>query len=64
MTLNNAGLNEVSVYDMQGRMVSTMSVVANEGEQVRLSIENLNIGVYFVSVKSEGAVSTAKLVVR
>ena len=64
VTLENAGLNVVSVYDMQGRMVSTMSVMATEGEQVRLSVENLNGGVYFVSVKNESAVSTAKLVVK
>ena len=64
VTFANAGLNTVSVYDMQGRLVSTTSVVAAEGEQVRISVENLNGGVYFVSVKSEGAMQTAKLVVR
>ena len=64
VTLDNAGLNVVSVYDMQGRMVSTMSVVAAEGEQVRLDVENLNGGVYFVSIKCESTVSTAKLVVK
>ena len=64
VTLDNAGLNVVSVYDMQGRMVSTMSVVAAEGEQVRVDVENLNGGVYFVSIKCESTVSTAKLVVK
>ena len=64
VTLVYAGLNEVTVYDMQGRMVCTMSVTASEGEQVRISTAELNEGVYFVSVKSEGNVGTAKLVVK
>jgi len=64
VTLENGGLNEVSVYDMQGRMVSSMSYVANAGEQVRLDVESLNSGVYFVRVSNESAVRTAKLVVK
>lgn len=64
VTIENAGLNTVSVYDMQGRMVSTMSMTAMEGEQVRVSTETLNAGVYFISVNSDSAVRTAKLVVK
>ena len=64
VTIENAGLNKLSVYDMQGRMVSTMSVNAMEGEQVRVSTETLNAGVYFISVNSDGVVRTAKLVVK
>ena len=64
VTIENAGMNTVSVYDMQGRMVSTMSMTAMEGEQVRVSTETLNAGVYFISVSSESAVRTAKLVVK
>ena len=64
VTLSNAGLNEVSVYDMQGRMVSSMSVVAAEGDQVRLGLENLNGGVYFVRVSNENTTQIAKLVVK
>ena len=64
VTIANAGMNEVSVYDMQGRMVGTMNVEAVAGEQVRISTAELNAGVYFINVKSENAVSTAKLVVK
>jgi hypothetical protein len=64
VTIENAGLNEVSVYDLQGRMVSQQSVMANEGEQVRLDVESLNSGVYFVRVSNDSAVSAAKLVVK
>ena len=64
VTIENAGLNEVSVYDVQGRMVSTMNCVANAGEQVRLSTETMTSGVYFVRISNEGVVRTAKLVVR
>ena len=64
VTLENAGLNTISVYDIQGRMVSTESVEAMAGEQVRISTEMLNAGVYFVTVSNESAVRTAKLVVK
>jgi hypothetical protein len=64
VTIESAGLNEVSVYDIQGRLVSTQSVMANEGEQMRLSTETLTGGVYFVTVCNDSAVRTAKLVVK
>ena len=64
VTLENDGLNEVSVYDMQGRLVSKQSFVTTAGEQVRLNVEALNSGVYFVRVSNESAVQTAKLVVK
>ena len=64
VTLENTGSNEISVYDIQGRLVSSQNIVASAGEQIRLSLENLNGGVYFVSVKSEGKISTAKLIVK
>ena len=64
VTVENAGLTTVSVYDVQGRMVSTESVETEAGEQVRISTEMLNSGVYFVTVSNESAVRTAKLVVK
>ena len=64
VTLESAGLNEVAVYDIQGRLVSRESYVANAGEQVRINTEMLNAGVYFVRVNSESATQTAKLVVK
>ena len=64
VTISDAGMNEISVYDMQGRLVNKMNVDAMEGEQVRVSTETLNAGVYFISVNSESAVRTAKLVVK
>ena len=64
VTIENAGLNEVSVYDIQGRLVSKQSVIANESEKVRISTETLNAGVYFVTVSNDSAVRNAKLVVK
>ncbi|MBR3426516.1 MAG: T9SS type A sorting domain-containing protein [Bacteroidales bacterium] len=64
VTLGNAGLNEVSVYDLQGRLVSKQSVDAQAGEQVRVSTEMLNAGMYFISVSNNSNVTTAKLVVK
>ena len=64
VTIESTGLNTVSVYDLQGRMVSTVSVDVMAGEQVRISTETLNAGVYFVTVSSDNAVRTAKLMVK
>ena len=64
VTLENAGLNEVSVYDMQGRLVSSGSYVAQAGDQLRLGTAMLSSGVYFVRVSSESATQTVKLVVK
>ena len=64
VTIESAGLNTVSVYDLQGRMVSTLSLDVMAGEQVRISTETLNAGVYFVTVSSDNAVRTAKLMVK
>jgi hypothetical protein len=64
LSVENAGMTTISVYDMQGRMVSTVSTDVMAGEQVRISTEMLNSGVYFVTVNNEGAVRTAKLVVK
>lgn len=64
VTIENAGLTVVSVYDIQGRMVSNMSVVAEAGEQVRISTETMSNGVYFVRVSNDSTVRTAKLVVK
>jgi hypothetical protein len=64
VTIENAGLNEISVYDMQGRLVNKVSVNAMEGEQVRIGTETLNSGVYFITVSDDSAVRTAKLVVK
>ncbi len=64
VTIENAGMTTISMYDMQGRMVSTVSTDVMAGEQVRISTEMLNAGVYFVTVNNEGAVRTAKLVVK
>ncbi len=64
VAIENAGLNTVSVYDIQGRLISNLSVEAEAGEQVCLSTEMLNSGVYFVRVSNDSAVRTAKLVVK
>ena len=64
VTIESAGLNTISVYDVQGRMVSKLSVEALAGEQVRISTETLKAGVYFITVSNDSAVHTAKLVVK
>ena len=64
VTLENAGVNEVAVYDIQGRLVIKESVNVEAGEQVRISTATLNAGVYFVTVSNDSTVRTAKLLVK
>ena len=64
VTLENAGVNEVAVYDVQGRLVSKVSVNVEAGEQVRISTATLNAGVYFVTVSNDSVVRIAKLLVK
>ena len=64
VTIENAGMNNVSVYDVQGRLVSKTNVDATVGEQVRISTEAMTSGVYFVRVSNDSAVRTAKLMVK
>ena len=64
VTIENAGVNTISVYDLQGRLVITENVDVMAGEQVRLGTETLNSGMYFVTVSNDSAVNTAKLVVK
>ena len=64
VTLEETGMTTISVYDIQGRLVSTESIEAMAGEQVRISTEMLNCGVYFVTVSNESAMRTAKLLVK
>ena len=64
VTLENAGVNEVAVYDVQGRLVSKVSVNVEAGEQVRICTATLNAGVYFVTVSNDSVVRIAKLLVK
>lgn len=64
VTLEETGMTTISVYDIQGRMVSTQNADVMAGEHVRISTEMLNSGVYFVTVSNESVVRTAKLVVK
>jgi hypothetical protein len=64
VTITNAGMTTVSVYDIQGRLVNEQSVEAKAGEQVRISTEMLIAGMYFITVSDDSAVRTAKLVVK
>jgi hypothetical protein len=51
---------QVSIYDMTGRMVSTMSYQAG---QAQLNVSDLENGVYFVNVRyTNGATAMSKFV--
>lgn len=61
--LNIANTNDVTnveVFDMNGRLVQTMSVIAQQN--ITLNVAELQTGVYFVNVHNEKGVQTAKFV--
>ena len=57
------GLNHVSVelIDMQGRLISSYGNI--EGVSMKVDLNSVSSGVYFMKVSSEGAVQTKKLIV-
>lgn len=59
------GNYEVTITDLAGRTISTQSVDNAEGAQnVEISVNDLKAGNYIVTVKTEGAVSTQKVIVQ
>src|SRR3989338_59946 len=59
------GNYEIAITDLAGRTISTQSVTNAEGSQnVAISVNDLKAGNYIVTVKTEGAVSTQKVVVQ
>jgi hypothetical protein len=54
-------INKVSVYDIQGKVIKTVSGLNSNTSEINLS--SLQNGVYFVSITSEnGGVLTQKIV--
>ncbi len=64
--LNNFIGNEVEigVYDQLGQMVLPNQSMNLETNEVKLSIESLSSGVYFVKIENNGSFTTKKLTVR
>jgi len=59
------GNYEIAITDLAGRTISTQNVANAEGAQnVAISVNDLKAGNYIVTVKTEGAVSTQKVVVQ
>ncbi|GAK91183.1 hypothetical protein JCM19297_2628 [Nonlabens ulvanivorans] len=56
------GLESATIIDVNGRMLSQTSFTGNATSQ-RVSLENLNSGIYFVTVKSDLGQKVEKLVV-
>ncbi len=59
------GNYEIAITDLAGRTISTQNVENAEGAQnVAISVNDLKAGNYIVTVKTEGAVSTQKVVIK
>ncbi|PRX13439.1 DUF7619 domain-containing protein [Nonlabens ulvanivorans] len=57
------GIKSATIVDLNGRTISQTNFTGNESSQ-RISLENLNSGIYFVTIKSEVGQKVEKLVVQ
>jgi len=66
LSSNRASDVQVSVYNTMGQLVNTFNqyVVAGGVQKITLNLENLQSGVYFVSVQAEGVTLSTKLIVQ
>lgn len=64
VTVESNGISVISVFDMQGRMVSTDTRETRAGEAVRIDTRMMESGVYFIMVNNDNATQMAKLVVK
>ena len=55
-------LESVTIMDMNGRLLSQRKFIGNNLEQ-QILVENLNSGIYFVTIKSEAGQKIEKLIV-
>jgi hypothetical protein len=59
-----SGQTSIMVYDMSGKVVSSMRVeVADNGQIVNLPVENYTQGIYFIKAVNGDAVMTKKLII-
>lgn len=59
-TKNNTTVENVQILDMNGRVVK--NIQNSFDNQSNISISDLNMGVYFVKVKSQNGIGTSKIV--
>ena len=66
LSSNRASDVQVSVFNTMGQLVNTFnqSVVAGGVQNITLNLENLQTGVYFVSVQAEDVTLSTKLIVQ
>ena len=64
VTVESNGISVISVFDMQGHMVSTVTRETMAGETVRIDTRMMESGVYFIMVNNDNATQIAKLVVK
>ena len=59
-----SGQTNIMVYDMSGKVVSSMRVeVADNGQIINLPVENYTQGIYFIKAVNNDAVMTKKLII-
>ncbi|MBM3315234.1 T9SS type A sorting domain-containing protein, partial [candidate division WOR-3 bacterium] len=59
-----AGPVRISVYDVTGRSVAALSLVAGRSGSAQLDLRHLSAGVYLVKLQSQGMTAAQKLIVQ
>ena len=53
----------IQIYDITGRVIFEKDYIQNQNLEQSISINNSLLGIYFVSIKSNGAILTKKIIV-
>jgi hypothetical protein len=59
--VSEAAISQVSFTNIAGQTVKTVKV---NGKSAKISLENLNAGLYFVNINTENSTITQKVIVK
>jgi plastocyanin len=59
-TIGNSTINEIRILDISGKTVKIIQKPEISDDQIKIDIGNLNQGIYFILVKSENGIESAK----
>jgi plastocyanin len=59
-TRSNSSVNEIRIFDITGKAVIIIQKPAISDNQVRIHIDKLNKGIYFILVRSENGIESGK----
>ena len=55
----NAGINSITIFDLQGRKIANQEFTGNTN--IQIDISNLNSAVYFVDINTDAGIVTKRI---